>query len=216
MIYVKSTYTWLHTKTTNRDFAQFYSPHQINQRFHSPRHKGGPPQKDIAHHVAIAIILDEGEVTRSTRIDLRIHQGSRTWNEKKKAENSSCFLHLRRWEDVKYYLKWSLLQHIRNLWSRIKCCLKLWCFQSLASASHHRVVWEDPKDPWYGGYTDLYLPGRSLSRGSSTCCPHFLALHERLPSLPDAKWCSFSCQKAGVNMEVPRQEIWEILLQFLM
>ena len=94
------------------------------------------------------IILDEGEVTRSTRIDLRIHQGSRTWNEKKKAENSSCFLHLRRWEDVKYYLKWSLLQHIRNLWSRIKCCLKLWCFQSLASASHHtRWHW-----PWH-----LYL-----------------------------------------------------------
>ena len=83
----------------------------------------------------------------------------------------------------------------------------------------HSAGWygRTPRIPdMVGGYTDLYLPGRSLSRGSSTCCPHFLALHERLPSLPDAKWCSFSCQKAGVNMEVPRQEIWEILLQFLM
>ena len=58
---------------------------------HLPRYEAGAPHRNIAvDHVAIAIILDEGEVTRGARIDLRIHQGrfTKKWDQTK--DPGSC------------------------------------------------------------------------------------------------------------------------------
>ena len=168
-----------------------------------PRYKAGFAHRNIAvdvDHIAIAIILDEGEVTRGARIDLRIHQGrfTKKWDQTKdpgssiqeweKKTHVACFLSIL--EDGKMRMCSTIKDgssfNISEVFGSESNAV--WSFDVSKVWIYYLRIFKDSDSShgkWSNGHLGLCLKGRD------TICKVCLLNHHRCGWYIQLKWLKY-------------------------